>query len=333
MECNNTTLLWRYADGELDEAATADLYAHLQACAGCASELNEVKTLAGDLGAVFDAAPFGEALVGRTMARLRSSGRQPVARPPRRRSFARFAIAAALMAAVGAGWFLARTAPTQAPVVASVSGDGWLLDGSDDDVEGDVLRGAVLTNASDAGRVLVFNDGSRVTVAPDSKVRVSEEAGRGRLELVGDGAVFADVSHQDSRFEVRSGDLVVEVLGTRFAVESTDGARRVRLYEGYIRCSADGVEDMQMKAGQELRVDAWQVDVLAHRDGLDFYPDAARLPLPGPAAVPGASPTVDPVAPVPHPDWPTTPAPTEPPTEQLDVPVDPPVDRANPDDS
>lgn len=334
MSCNSSLeTLMRYADGEADDNESATVYAHLQSCPGCAKNLGSLQAMDHELGALFEAAPFGERLIGKTMTLVRQSSRlQPVARP-RRRSYARWAVAALLLAALGVAWLAAPDA-TPKPLVARASGAQLaLLDaqGELQPLASDGLRrGDVLENVGDRGTELVFNDGSRITVAPGSRVRVDDVNGRGRVELIGDGALFADISHRDSKFVASSGDLEVTVLGTRFAVVRQGDDRWVRLYEGNVRCSAAGVDDLWMKGGEELLASEWVSRPLRDRTGLDFYPDWRQLPLPT-IQTPAVGDTA-PVAPAPsqpQPEWPGGVRPlVDPPAQPLDVPVQPPVDHA-----
>ncbi len=334
MSCNSSLdTLMRYADGEADDNESASVYAHLQSCPGCVEKLGSLQAMDKELASFFEAAPFGERLIGKTMALVRTSSRlQPVARPRRRRSYARWAVAAMLLAALGVAW-LASPGATPRPIVARATGADLAIvdsEGGLTALQSDAFRqGDVLENTGDAGSELVFNDGSRITLAPGSRARVNDLNGRGRIELIGDGALFADVSHKNSKFVARSGDLEVTVLGTRFAVVRQGDERRVRLYEGNIRCSVGGADDLWMKGGEELLVSEWISGPLRDRQGLEFYPDWRELPLPSlhTPSVDGTTPA-EPAPSQPQPEWPALRPLVDPPAQPLDVPVQPPIDRA-----
>ena len=122
------------------------------------------------------------------------------------------------------------------------------------------------TSASDDGRVayaaeratavgesvaLRLADGSRVTLAPASRLRVRRGYGEGAREVELEGEAIFDVSRDPARpFRVHTGGATTEVLGTEFAVRSTgDGAVRVVVASGRVALRAGGDPGVVLSRG------------------------------------------------------------------------------------
>ena len=86
------TRLNEYVDGELDDAAQAEVVAHVASCATCAARLAELRVLFGDLAALPDE-PLAVDLAPAVLARLPRRARAPAWAP-------RLALAAQALAAV-----------------------------------------------------------------------------------------------------------------------------------------------------------------------------------------------------------------------------------------
>ncbi|WP_395443827.1 FecR family protein [Caulobacter sp. UC70_42] len=79
-----------------------------------------------------------------------------------------------------------------------------------------------------------LDDGSRVTLNTDSRVRIRYSKGERRVELVR-GQAFFDVAHNAARpFIVAAGDTETRALGTKFEVRRTADGVRVTLTQGSI---------------------------------------------------------------------------------------------------
>lgn len=110
---------------------------------------------------------------------------------------------------------------------------------------GGAWRAVPMTIAAPAGGSPVTRqlaDGSRLTLAPGSVVRVSRALGaptwlRPSVRAVTlDGEAFFDVARDGRRFEVRTSDATTDVLGTRFDVRSpvAGAGTRVAVEEGRV---------------------------------------------------------------------------------------------------
>lgn len=157
----------------------------------------------------------------------------------------RVAAAALLLVVVGAGWWVsARTQPrpgecrleANVPLMVTRSGVSVAVDSGGSLLAGDRFRTTMHAT-------LVWSDGSRVMLAPETQVDVTRPAlGPGcRLEH---GTATAEIAIQRPGlpFTIVTPDARVEVLGTRFQVMA--GARRTQidLEEGIVRLtrSVDG---------------------------------------------------------------------------------------------
>jgi transmembrane sensor len=84
-------------------------------------------------------------------------------------------------------------------------------------------------------RLIRLDDGSRVRINTDSKLRVRLTDDRRRIELVR-GQAFFEVAHDPARpFIVSADGAEVRAVGTRFDVHRTDGDVLVLLAEGMVR--------------------------------------------------------------------------------------------------
>lgn len=112
-----------------------------------------------------------------------------------------------------------------------------------------------------------------ITVAPESALWVRSAEGRGVEVMLEDGRVDCAVAPHKSRspFVVRAGDVRVEVVGTRFAVERQGADVKVFVSKGVVAVYHEG-ERLEVGAGQ-----SWPaVTGAAGRDGApDGSPDGA----------------------------------------------------------
>lgn len=76
---------------------------------------------------------------------------------------------------------------------------------------------------------ITLSDGSRVTIAPLTVLRITDR----NVELDGE-AVFTITQHTGKPFIVRTGNTITRVLGTTFVVRAYDGNVRVAVQEGRV---------------------------------------------------------------------------------------------------
>ncbi|MBC6611100.1 FecR domain-containing protein [Hymenobacter sp. BT507] len=106
-------------------------------------------------------------------------------------------------------------------------------------------------------RTLRLPDGSRVTLAPQSRLRYPTQFAATSREVYLEGEAFFEVSKNPHRpFRVHSGTLITRVLGTRFNVQARPGAAQVAvsLLEGKVEV-LDQQTTYQLAPGQQLLAD------------------------------------------------------------------------------
>ena len=120
-------------------------------------------------------------------------------------------------------------------------------------------------------RTLRLQDGSEITLAPDSALTVSYTAGARRVQLIQGEAFFSVVSDRERPFQVTAQSVHASVLGTRFDVRLDEGGVMVAVQEGRVLVeSRDKGETLQ--AGQGVRVAGQGEFVRA-----DLEPDAVAM--------------------------------------------------------
>jgi transmembrane sensor len=115
------------------------------------------------------------------------------------------------------------------------------------------LRGDMVSRTAEI-RTLDLADGSRVTLAPDSVVRVAYTPERRSVELVC-GAAFFEVKPDTARpFTVDAGGLVARAVGTAYEVERVAARRTVAVAKGVVAVSRPSEAEERLEAGDWLRV-------------------------------------------------------------------------------
>jgi len=116
---------------------------------------------------------------------------------------------------------------------------------------------------------LVLDDGKRVMLGVESRLRVPRRFGAHARDVRLEGAAYFDVAHDHSRpFTVYTADAVTRVLGTRFTVRDYAGNEpaRVAVTEGRVAVRPAGARGGMPAAGTLLvRGQAAMVDPAAHR--------------------------------------------------------------------
>lgn len=165
---------------------------------------------------------LGEAGGDRELLRMRSAALRAASGPSRR---AVFGMAGAAIAAAGAG------------------GVGLMMAGA-----------AQATIRTGVGERLTapLPDGSRVTLAPLSKIRVKFTSALRSVRLDEGQAYFEARLASDRPFRVAAGDQVAESAGGRFQVTLGEGGSQILLEEGALRVAADGAAARRIDAGQML---------------------------------------------------------------------------------
>jgi len=173
---------------------------------------------------------------------------------------------------------------------AAAGGAVWLtkagLPGGDAGAERAVLADAKLETASDALAVTLV-DGSKVSLASRSEVRVRGNQPNAVALALARGEVTCDVTHRDKRkFTVVAGDVEVRVVGTKFSVKTTAGDNP-RVEVSVLRGVVEVVS--QRRPGIVARVAAGQSWIQNPEPSLAPAAGAARTDAPATDAVPTAA--------------------------------------------
>jgi transmembrane sensor len=222
------TLLVRYIAGECSDDETREVERWAGESPAHHARLEELRAIwtARPLGRRWDV-PAIWTNVQRTMRADRPRARFrgfPSWQHAPRRLIAQAAIAATLLLAVGTSVVILQhlTRPPAAPAPESMR-------------EYATPRGQRAT--------LQLPDGTRLTLAPASRLRIPATFGRGVREVHLDGEALFDVAHDSTRpFRVRAKDAVAEDLGTRFDVRAyaEDSVVAVAVAEGAVALGQAG---------------------------------------------------------------------------------------------
>lgn len=251
-------------DGRLDADARSDFERHLQGCPACAQEraaLDRLRTLARRAVATADLPDLDwDRLEGRLLTRIAAAETAP-ARAPWWRVLVPAAIAAGLVLAVTVASRSPSPGVRPLPAVAvreqpealrlagrEVHGVVTLLQGRVRWAAhtGDPLRAITISSPVGEGAHLQTGGDARVVVqtarntgfqlAGGSNVEVVALRDRGAVLRLEAGAVSNRVEHLDAdeAYRVVSGDLLIEVRGTRFDVRREEHATVVAVSEGVV---------------------------------------------------------------------------------------------------
>lgn len=127
----------------------------------------------------------------------------------------------------------------------------------------------VRTYATEGGsRVIALDDGSSVTLAPHSRLKVE---GRDQERLALDGGAWFDIRHDPSRqMEIQAGDVRIADIGTRFDVQETADQVRVEVAQGKVRVGSDALaRPINLVEGHGLLYDAKAGSALVRPIGQD----------------------------------------------------------------
>ncbi len=131
-----------------------------------------------------------------------------------------------------------------AATVAAAAGGWWMLAGP----------GSWQTYATAIGeqRTIELEDGSMIELDPSSRVQVRLTGERRDLNLTAGEALFTVERDANRPFRVTSGDTVVRVLGTQFAVHRRSASVTVSVLEGRVEVNSERI----LGAGEAIKVPA-----------------------------------------------------------------------------
>jgi transmembrane sensor len=135
------------------------------------------------------------------------------------------------------------------------------------DPAGDAER--VYATAGGERATFFLSDGTRVTLAPASRLRVAGGYGRHRRAVSLDGEAYFRVVHDASApFTVRAGEMLATDLGTEFdvAAYATDTAVRVAVADGRVALTTGTRPAVPLARGDVAAVGSAGVATVTHRD-------------------------------------------------------------------
>lgn len=106
----------------------------------------------------------------------------------------------------------------------------------------------------DAAQTVALEDGSRIVVAPHSRLEVG---GRHQERLALAGGAWFDIRHDPSRaMEISAGDVSIRDIGTSFDVQANAGHVRVEVSEGVVSVASDRLAaPVRLAQGRALHFD------------------------------------------------------------------------------
>lgn len=133
------------------------------------------------------------------------------------------------------------------------------------------FRQPVYATAIGEQRNLVLSDGSRVTLAPASRLVVARGFGSTVRRVTLSGKALFEVTHDDDHpFQVAAGGMMIEDLGTEFEVSATAAETRIAVRAGSVAVhSMAGGARMTLGPNDLVSVTAEGAPSLSHRVAVD----------------------------------------------------------------
>jgi len=181
---------------------------------------------------------FGANRLVRAVNTLRPSSRPRIARWPS------FALAAAAVALVAGGLWLAVERPATRAVSFNVVG-------------ADLINPSYVVAPADAPASMSFSDGSSLELEPTTRLRVQQLTQHGATVVLERGRSVTAVKHHDgSKWKVLAGPFEITVVGTRFQTDWDPASETltVDLYEGTLQIDGQrSGESAMLQKGQRFR--------------------------------------------------------------------------------
>jgi len=253
------TLIPAYLSGELSEARSLLLVDHTHECIPCRRALKQAR-----VGAVVPAR--------RQNRKASAYSLRPVV--------LRWGIAAALVIGLGLialpliqryvpfGSFDATVQAADGPVYAVTDAQTRALNAGEKIKRGDTIR-----TAKDAHAVVRLGDGSLIEMRDRSEFSINQTL-RGTTLHLGRGSVIVEAAKQKGNFFVETGDSLVSVTGTTFAVNSGTKGSRVSVIEGEVHLDRSG-DDRVLRAGEQATTNS-SIETIPVKDEIAWSRNAAR---------------------------------------------------------
>lgn len=257
------TLIPAYLGGKLSEARSLLLVDHTHECIPCRKALKQARE---SRGATF--APS----VRKQNRKTSNYSLRPVV--------LRWGIAAALVIGLGLlalpliqryvpfGSFEATVQAADGPVYAVTDSQMRAL------VAGEkIRRGDTIRTAKDAHAVVRLGDGSLIEMKDRSEFSITQTM-RGTTVHLDRGSVIVEAAKQKGKFFVDTGDSLVSVTGTTFAVNAGTKGSRVSVIEGEVHLDRSGNERV-LRAGEQATTNA-SIATIPVKDEISWSRNAAK---------------------------------------------------------
>ena len=255
------TLIPAYLSGKLSEGRSLLLVDHTHECIPCRRALKQAR--ASRQGAVAPA------------VRKRKTSTYSL-----RPVVLRWGIAAALIIGLGLlalpliqryvpfGSFDVTVQAADGPVYAVTDAQTRSLNAGEKIKRGDTIR-----TAKDAYAVVRLGDGSLIEMKDRSEFSINQTL-RGTTLHLDRGSVIVEAVKQKGHFFVETGDSLVSVTGTTFAVNSGTKGSRVSVIEGEVHLDRSG-EDRVLRAGEQATTNT-SIETIPVKDEIAWSRNAAR---------------------------------------------------------
>jgi hypothetical protein len=256
------TLIPAYLDGKLSEARSLLLVDHTHECIPCRKALKQAR--ASRVGAV--------SAVRKQSRKAPTYNLRPVV--------LRWGIAAVLVIGLGLialpliqryvpfGSFDATVQAAEGPVYAVTDAQMHSLNAGEKIKRGDTIR-----TAKDAHAVVRLGDGSLIEMKDRSELSINQTL-RGTTLHLDRGSVIVEAAKQKGNFFVETGDSLVSVTGTTFAVNSGTKGSRVSVIEGEVHLDRSG-DDRVLRAGEQATTNT-SIETIPVKDEIAWSRNAAR---------------------------------------------------------
>jgi hypothetical protein len=256
------SLIPAYLGGELSEARSLLLVDHTHECIPCRRALKQAR----------------ESRVG-VFAPSRRQNRK-AATYSLRPVVLRWGIAAALVIGLGviALPLIQRYVPFGSFDVTVQAADGPVYAVADSQIRAlntgeKIKRGDTIRTAKDAHAVVRLADGSLIEMKDRSEFSINQTL-RGTTVHLDRGSLIVEAAKQKGNFFVETGDSLVSVTGTTFAVNSGTKGSRVSVIEGEVHLDRSG-EDRVLRAGEQATTNA-SIEKIPVKDEIAWSRNAAR---------------------------------------------------------
>jgi hypothetical protein len=255
------TLIPSYLGGKLSEARSLLLVDHTHECIPCRKALKQAR----------------ESRIG--VVPMRPQKRQ-AATYSLRPVVMRWGIAAALVIGLGLialpliqrylpfGSFDATVQAADGPVYAVTDSQTRSLNSGEKIKRGDTIR-----TSKDARAVVRLGDGSLIEMKDRSEFSITQTL-RGTTVHLSRGSVIVEAAKQKGNFFVETGDSLVSVTGTTFAVNAGTKGSRVSVIEGEVHLDNNGA-DRVLRAGEQGTTST-SIEAVPVKDDIAWSRNAAR---------------------------------------------------------